>query len=97
MVFDLVHFKNKILPKIVYFTVHASFVIPTIVLNSDYLTKTTEGQVFLSIFIVVSLLTYGSYLRVALADPGYINSLMFNKAYANNETDVSMDNTPSHS
>ena len=40
-------------------------------------------------FIAVTILTYLAYLRVALADPGYINSLMFNKAYANNETEIS--------
>lgn len=41
---------------------------------------------------IVTLLTYMTYLRTALADPGYINSLMFNKAYANNETEVSQIN-----
>ena len=40
----------------------------------------------------ITLLTYAQYLRTALSDPGYINSLMFNKAYANNETEVSQIN-----
>jgi hypothetical protein len=34
------------------------------------------------------------YLKAALSDPGYINSMMFNKAYQmNNETEISANLT----
>jgi hypothetical protein len=45
------------------------------------------------LLFVSTALTYASYLKVALADPGVINSMMFNEAYANNnETEVSQVN-----
>jgi hypothetical protein len=66
------------------------FVPALIYLNIDEL---MNESLYLFIALgIVTLLTYMTYLRTALADPGYINSLMFNKAYANNETEVSQIN-----
>jgi len=87
--FDWIHFRYKTMPKVIYFSVQAIFVIPLVWLNAEYLTETQEGIVFAICFVAVTLLTFVSYLRTALADPGYISSLMFNKAYANNETEIS--------
>lgn len=75
--FDPIHFRYKVMPKAVYFIVQASFIIPLLVLNGDKLTKSNDGVGLFIAFIVVTLLTFASYLRVAFTDPGYINSLMF--------------------
>ena len=82
-------FRNKTLPKIIYFLVQAAFVIPLVVLNREFLFESNDGLIFFICFLAVCTLTFAAYLRTALADPGYINSLMFNKAYANNETEIS--------
>ena len=69
-----------------YFAVHLCILTPLILLNWDYL----KSDILFSLsFLIVSILTYTFYLKSALSDPGYINSLMFNKAYANNETEMS--------
>jgi hypothetical protein len=80
------HLRFKVLPKVVYFLVHVSLLSPLLAFNWHFL---KSDLWFTSAFVVVSLLTYYFYLKVALSDPGYINSLMFNKAYANNETEMS--------
>lgn len=50
---------------------------------------------YLIVYMIVSLLTYASYLRVALQDPGYIKTVMFNKAYqAETEVNVSAQTLP---
>ena len=88
--FDLFHFQNKVLPKIVYFVVQFSFIIPIVAYSKDYLFNDREGIIMFILLVLSTILTYASYLKVALADPGVINSMMFNEAYANNnETEVS--------
>ena len=83
--------RYKTLPKIVYFVTQLGFTIPLLVYNWTYLKD--EGLKILVPFLVVTVLTYAAYLRAALSDPGYINSMMFNKAYANNETEISQNIT----
>jgi len=88
--FDLFHFQNKVLPKLVYFIVQLSFLIPLIIYSKEYLFQSQEGIIMTILLFISTVLTYASYLKVALADPGVINSMMFNEAYANNnETEVS--------
>jgi len=88
--FDLFHFQNKVLPKLIYFIVQLSFLIPIIIYSKNYLFYQQEGIIMCILLFVSTALTYASYLKVALADPGVINSMMFNEAYANNnETEVS--------
>ena len=77
------------LPKLVYFIVNLSFLIPIIAYSKEYLFHDSEGIIILILLGVSTLLTYISYLKVALADPGIINSMMFNEAYNQNETEVS--------
>ena len=63
--------------------------VPLIYFNREYLIQ-GEGIIFAVVFFIVTALTYFQYLRTALADPGFINSMLFNKAYQhNNETEVS--------
>ena len=63
--------------------------VPTLIyLNKEELIDDGISPILIAL-VIVTILTYLIYLRTALADPGYINSLMFNKAYANNETEVS--------
>lgn len=90
------------MPKLFYFVVQFSLIVPLIVQNIQYLTETKQGIAFFVCFGLVTLLTFTAYLRVAFSDPGFINSLMFKKAYANNETELSQigtqqDYTPTHS
>ena len=75
--FDIIHFRYKVLPKCIYFLVQCGFIVPLVVLNKVYLFETSEGIAFTICFVALTLLTFAFYLRTALADPGYINSLMF--------------------
>ena len=76
-----------------YFIVNLSFLIPIIVYSKHYLFEDSEGIIMFILLCISTILTYISYLKVSLADPGIINSMMFNEAYANNETEVSQLNT----
>lgn len=79
--FNYIHFRYKIVPRIFYFIVQFSFIIPLIYLNREEIVSDSSNLTFLIAFVVISLLTYAQYLRTALADPGIINSMNFNKAY----------------
>ena len=97
-----VRIRHKILPKCVYFFVQFIFFVPCIYLNIEFLVSVREGEdsffkkyegpILLAATILFTILTFVSYLKVALADPGYINSMMFSKAY-NYETELSQNLT----
>mmetsp|Transcript_6038 Transcript_6038/g.10250 ORF Transcript_6038/g.10250 Transcript_6038/m.10250 type:complete len:147 (-) Transcript_6038:465-905(-) len=87
----------------VYFLVQTVFVTPLVLLNKDYIfSQGQEEEVFLGrhqgivfgvCLLIVTALTFLQYLRAALQDPGFINSMMFSKAYQNNnETEISQYN-----
>jgi hypothetical protein len=103
---DLVYFRYKIMTKVFYFMVYFGFTVPLVYMNRDYLFENApfdptgdeveldgEGTIFFVFLVIVTVLNIAMYLRTALADPGYINSMMFNKAYLmNNETEISQQN-----
>lgn len=73
------------MPKFFYFLVNFALLIPLVYFNFD---KFKSNPLFTGFYIFVTLLTYILYFQAALSDPGYINSIMFNKAYQhNNETE----------
>ena len=78
------------LPKVAYFSLNISFMIPLVYFNRSFLFEERSGLLFAICFFAITALTFFQYLRTALADPGFINSMLFNKAYQhNNETEVS--------
>lgn len=90
--FDLTHLYHKVLPKLIYFAFQFAFCIPLVWFNRTWLFYEQEGMIFCALFFISTTLTFATYLKVSLADPGFINSMMFNEAYANNETEVSQVN-----
>lgn len=74
--------------------------VPLIIYNKDFLFGINDdgdlneinvgGIIFAIFFFLISILNYYQYLKTATADPGFINSMMFNKAY--NETEISQNN-----
>ena len=72
-----------------YFAFQLAFMVPTVLYNINWLLDENDGRVILALFVISTILTLFSYLKVSLSDPGFINSMMFNEAYANNETEVS--------
>ena len=84
-------FRYKTLPKIFYFAVELSCLVPLIYMNIDELITDTYNICFFIGVIIMTLLTFYQYLKVAQADPGIINSMNFNKAYQD-ETEISQNN-----
>lgn len=83
----------EILPKVAYFSLNISFIVPLVYFNRTFLFEERGGILFAISFFAITALTFFQYLRTALADPGFINSMLFNKAYQhNNETEVSQNN-----
>jgi len=57
--FNYLHFRYKTLPKIFYFIVQLSFLVPLIYLNREELVSDGQNTAFLIFFFVITLLTYG--------------------------------------
>ena len=66
------------MPKFFYFLVNFGLLVPLFYFNYEKLRK---NLVFTIIYILITIVTWLCYFRAALSDPGYINSIMFNKAY----------------